>query len=75
MISTQPQDEWKLEQGLAPAQLALLDQTARNDGATKPKELDDVDSSSDDDDAKADGIAKDDDPDVLFAEEREGWHG
>lgn len=74
MISIQPQDEWKLEQGLAPAELALLDQTTRSDARAKPDPPSDVES-SDDDDAKADDIAKDDDPDVLFAEEREGWHG
>lgn len=74
MISTQPKDEWKLEQGLAPAELALLDQTAPRDGTTRPSTLSDVES-SDDDDAKADDIAKDEDPNVMFAEEREGWHG
>lgn len=74
MISEQPKDEWKLEQGLAPAELALLDQTAPKDGETRPSALSDVES-SDDDDAKADGIAKEEDPNVLFAEEREGWHG
>jgi hypothetical protein len=74
MISIQPKDEWKLEQGLAPAELALLDQTTRKDGETRPSALSDVES-SDDDDAKADGIAKEEDHDALFAEEREGWHG
>jgi len=74
MISTQPSDEWKLEQGLAPAELALLDQTASKARDARPSALSDVES-SDDDDAKADDIAKEEDLNVVFAEEREGWHG
>ncbi|KIV93212.1 hypothetical protein PV10_04447 [Exophiala mesophila] len=71
----QPGDEWKLEQGLAPAELPLIDQTAKGQASRPTKTVDDVDSSSEDDAAKADDIAAEEDPDVLFAEEREGWHG
>lgn len=72
-FSMQPKDEWKLEQGLAAAELPIDDQTHPEGRAVAKLEA--SDESSSEDDAKADDIAKEDDPDVLFAEEREGWHG
>ena len=69
----QPGDEWKLEQGLVASELPLRDQTLSKHDA--PDGVHSDDESSDGDAAKADGIARDDDPDVTFAEEREGWHG
>ncbi|KAL2429731.1 Sulfite oxidase, mitochondrial [Exophiala dermatitidis] len=69
----QPKDEWKLEQGLAAAELPIDDQTHPEGQAVAKLEA--SDESSSEDDAKADDIAKKDDPDVVFAEEREGWHG
>ncbi|KAI1610983.1 sulfite oxidase [Exophiala viscosa] len=70
--SHQPNDEWKLEQGLAAWELPLRDQTLpQGHQGVKP----DQDSEGETDADKADDIAGEDDPDVLFAEEREGWHG
>lgn len=75
MISIQPQDEWKREQGLAGAELPIRDQTLP-EGQYIKDVLTDDDATDEDDAAKADDIAKEDyDPDVLFAEEREGWRG
>lgn len=70
----QPSDEWKLEQGLAAAELPLRDQTAPP-GHQFQQVKADSDSEDESDAAKADDIAGEEDPDVVFAEEREGWRG
>ncbi len=85
MSSKQPNDEWKLEQGMAPAELPLLDLTippeqrfqqveAKSKGS-KVDQAQDSSSEDEEDAAKADDIAAEEDPDVVFAEEREGWRG
>ncbi|KAK6384381.1 hypothetical protein LTS17_001944 [Exophiala oligosperma] len=79
MLNQQPHDEWKLEQGLAPAELPLLDQTIpleqrykQAHAVPKVKEVAPTQDSEDEEDAaKADDIAAaDEDPAVIFAEER-----
>lgn len=84
MLNQQPHDEWKLEQGLAPAELPLLDQTIPPEqrykqahAVPKVKEVAPTQDSEDEEDAaKADDIAAaDEDPAVIFAEERPGWRG
>lgn len=83
MLKQQPNDEWKLEQGMAPAELPLLDQTIPPEqrfkqvhATSKAKKTGPPQDSEDEEDAaKADGIAADEDPDVIFAEERPGWRG
>lgn len=75
MLSIQPTDEWKLEQGLAAAELAIRDQTLPEGHVYKRRVESSDEESGGDDDAKADDIAKEDDPNVVFAEEREGWRG
>lgn len=57
-----------LEQGMAAAELPLLDQSLPDDSDTDESAAAE----------KADDIAKfefNEDPDVVFAEEKEGWSG
>jgi hypothetical protein len=84
MSFKQPNDEWKLEQGMAPAELPLLDLTIppeqrfqQVEAKSKGSKVDQGQESSEDEEdaAKADDIAAEEDPDVAFAEEREGWRG
>ncbi|KAK5224401.1 hypothetical protein LTR72_004182 [Exophiala xenobiotica] len=84
MSSKQPNDEWKLEQGMAPAELPLLDLTIppeqrfqQVEAKSKGRKVDQGQESSEDEEdaAKADDIAAEEDPDVVYAEEREGWRG
>lgn len=70
----QPKDEWKLEQGLAGAEVPIRDQTLPGG-----KFVEDVPADPVLDKALAEAkqfVQKDDiDHDKVFAEERRGWRG
>jgi hypothetical protein len=74
MIAVQPEDEWKLEQGLAAAELPIRDQTL-----PEGQFVEDVPSDPELEKVLAeakDFVEKDEiDRDTLFAEERPGWRG
>ncbi len=61
-------NEWKIEQGLAGAELPFLDQTGRDTVAIPPAKYGDL--WKDDETIKALG-----DPKELFTREIEGWKG
>jgi hypothetical protein len=63
----QPQDEWKIEQGFAGSEAAVLDQTASVGTSTKVAA-----SKAPEKDPNA---FKDLDRAKVFAEERDGWKG
>lgn len=75
----QPGSEWKLEQGLAAHELPVLDQTLHKDGikaASQREGPGSVGSNIIDVDTAREGLVnKKYDPDVVFAEEKEGWRG
>jgi hypothetical protein len=68
----QPADEWKIEQGWDAFELSLVDQTAEN-----PSDVQSLLPEPSVEPAEADAGVKiiGEDPNILFAEEREGWHG
>lgn len=68
MKTTNRPDEWKIEQGLAGAELPVLDMTGPQTKALPPQIFGDLTK----DDA---AIKKVGDPNMLFTEERQGWTG
>jgi len=67
--AVQPEGEWRLEQGMAPADLPIRDQSLRQQ-TSSPASKPSAKEGTDDREAAA-SI----DPDVEFAEEHKGWRG
>lgn len=68
MKTTNRPDEWKIEQGLAGAELPVLDMTGPQTKALPPQIFGELTKDA----AAIKGVG---DPDRLFAEERQGWTG
>jgi sulfite oxidase len=67
-LHAQPPNEWKLEQGLEPAGLALRNQSGLKVKTESPQ-------TAETNSAELRADAEDDDPTFVVDEEREGWKG